>query len=267
MSTELPDQADKQANRPPVDWAPPPWANRPTDEPPSDPGSIPGWAPPPWTAGPDAPAAWAPPPWSPDAADTRPFWRQIPAVWLEVAGALLLVGAAVGWQFIGFIRTEAPSVRVTATQSADPSRSAPSTVRGDQPHGPLRKAKSVSWDQLKTGDCFNGFADAGGWKDTDVSPIRVDCRSMHEEEVTGTFTLPGGRHYPGDDAVWDASDARCEKYFARYVGIDLYDSDYDYDYLTPWPEDWRHGDHKAICLAYDSEHQETNKISVRNVKQ
>src|SRR4051794_1869292 len=78
MSTELPDQADKQANRPPVDWAPPPWANRPTDEPPSDPGSIPGWAPPPWTAGPDAPAAWAPPPWSPDAADTRPFWRQIP---------------------------------------------------------------------------------------------------------------------------------------------------------------------------------------------
>ena len=59
----------------------------------------------------------------------------------------------------------------------------------------------MSWDQLKTGDCFNGFADTGGWKDTDVSPIRVDCRSMHEEEVTGTFTIPGGRHYPGDNAV------------------------------------------------------------------
>jgi hypothetical protein len=44
-------------------------------------------------------------------------------------------------------------------------------------------------------------------------------------------------------------------------------SDYFYDYLTPWPEDWRHGDHKAICLAYDPEHQETNKISLRNVKQ
>ena len=81
----------------------------------------------------------------------------------------------------------------------------------------------MSWDQLKTGDCFNGFADTGGWKDTDVSPIRVDCRSMHEE-VTGTFTIPGGRHYPGDDAVGDASDTRCEKYFARY-GIDWDDSD------------------------------------------
>jgi hypothetical protein len=269
VSTELPDQPDKQANRAPVDWAPPPWAKRPADEPPSDPGSIAGWAAPPWTAGPDAQATWAPPPWSPDAADTQPFWRRIPTVWLEIAGALVLVGAAIGWQLIGFIttRTEAPNVRVTATQSADPSRPASSTVRGDQPHGPLRNAKKVSWNQLKTGDCFNGFADTGGWKDTDVSPIRVDCRSMHEEEVTGTFTIPGGRHYPGDNAVWDAGDARCEKYFARYVGIDLYDSDNDYDYLTPWPEDWRHGDHKAICLAYDSEHQETNKISLRNVKE
>ena len=79
---------------------------------------------------------------------------------------------------------------------------------------------------------------------------------MHEEEVTGTFTLPGGRHYPGENAVFDASDARCEKYFGRYVGIDWDSSDYFYDYLTPYPEDWRQGDHKAICLAYDPEHQE-----------
>ena len=93
----------------------------------------------------------------------------------------------------------------------------------------------MSWDQLKTGDCFNGFADTAGWKDTAVSPTRVDCRSMHEEEVTGTFTLSGGRHYPGDNAIEDASDARCEKYFDRYVGIDWDSSDYFYDYLTPAP--------------------------------
>ena len=93
----------------------------------------------------------------------------------------------------------------------------------------------MDWNQLKTGDCFNGFADTAGWKDAAVSPTRVDCRSMHEEEVTGTFTLPGGRHYPGDLAIEDASDARCEKYFDRYVGIDWDSSDYFYDYLTPSP--------------------------------
>jgi hypothetical protein len=101
----------------------------------------------------------------------------------------------------------------------------------------------VDWNQLKTGDCFNGFADTAGWKDAAVSPTRVDCRSMHEEEVTGTFTLPGGRHYPGDLAIEDASDARCETYFDRYVGIDWDSSDYFYDYLTSIsaprrPADW-----------------------------
>jgi hypothetical protein len=39
---------------------------------------------------------WTPPPWSPDAADTRPFWRRIPANWL-IAGALVLVSAVAGW--------------------------------------------------------------------------------------------------------------------------------------------------------------------------
>ncbi len=106
-----------------------------------------------------------------------------------------------------------------------------------------------------------------GGKTPPSRPTRVDCRSPHEEEVTGTFTLPGGSRYPGDAAVVDASDARCEKYFDRYVGIDYDSSAYDYYYLTPYPEGWRQGDHKAICLADDPEHQETNKISLRNVKQ
>ena len=83
-----------------------------------------------------------------------------------------------------------------------------STVPGDQPHGPLRKAKRVAWDQLKTGDCFNGFADTAGWKTPPSGPPRVDCRSPHKEEVTGTFALPGGDRYPGDAAVVNASDAR-----------------------------------------------------------
>jgi len=59
-----------------------------------------GWTPPPWTAGPDAQAGWTPPPWSPDAADTRPSWRRIPAG-LLIAVALVLVSAVAGWYFDG----------------------------------------------------------------------------------------------------------------------------------------------------------------------
>ena len=41
---------------------------------------------------------WTPPPWSPDAADTRPFWRRIPAGWL-ITGALVLLGRFRRWVF------------------------------------------------------------------------------------------------------------------------------------------------------------------------
>ncbi len=187
--------------------------------------------------------------------------RTLAVISFVLIGPWAIVGIVVG------VMAAAPAPSGLDPSAVSTAPVAPSTVAGDQPHGPLRKAKRVSWDQLKTGDCFNGFADTAGWKDAAVSPTRVDCRSMHEEEVTGTFTLPGGRHYPGDLAIEDASDARCEKYFDRYVGIDWDSSDYFYDYLTPYPSDWRQGDHKAICLAYDPEHQETNKISLRNVKQ
>ncbi len=161
-----------------------------------------------------------------------------------------------------------PSGLVTPTTvSPAPVASSKKKIPGHQPHGPLRKAKKVSWNELKTGDCFNGLTDAAGWKDTDVSPTRVDCRSPHEEEVTGTFTLPGGSRYPGDDAVDDASDARCETDFERYVGIDYDSSAYDYYYATPYPWHWRQGDHKAICVADDPDHPMDNTISLRNVRE
>jgi hypothetical protein len=124
----------------------------------------------------------------------------------------------------------------------------------------------VDWDQLKTGDCFKGLTDTG-WTDTAVSPTRVDCRSPHEEEVTGTFILPGGSRYPGDAAIAAASDARCKTYFARYIGVDWDSSAYNYDYATPDPSGWRQGDHKAICLADDPNHPTDNTISLRNVKE
>ena len=82
----------------------------------------------------------------------------------------------------------------------------------------------------------------------------------------GRLPLAGSR-YPGDDAVDDASDARCEAYFERYVGIDYDSSAYDYYYATPYPWDWRKGDHRAICLADDPNHPTANTIPLRNIKE
>ena len=100
-----------------------------------------------------------------------------------------------------------------------------------------------------------------------TTAIWVDCRSRHQAEVTGTFNLRRGSRYPGDKAVEKASDARCKKYFARYVGIDWDSSAYDYDYVTPDPSEWRQGNREVICLAEDPDHPENNRISLRKVKQ
>jgi Septum formation len=89
----------------------------------------------------------------------------------------------------------------------------------------------VYWGQLKTGDCFKGFT-----KRATTSATRVDCRSPgHQAEVTGRFKPSGGSRYPGDAAVEKASDDRCQRYFARYVGVDWDSSAYDYAYVTPDP--------------------------------
>ena len=111
---------------------------------------------------------------------------------------------------------------------------------------------------MKTGDCFKGLTK------TIVSVTRVDCRSPHEEEVTGKFNLSGGR-YPGDKAIDKASDARCKKYFTRYVGI--YWSVYSHAWARPDSDGWWNGDRTVICAAYDPNHPKNNRISLRKVKQ
>jgi Septum formation len=157
----------------------------------------------------------------------------------------------------------APSGLVAPTTvSPAPAAVSKKKIPGHQPHGPLRKAKKVYWDQLETGDCFKGWTEKGTYTVT-----RVDCRSPHEEEVTGTFNLRGGSRYPGDAAVENATDARCKKYFARYVGIDWDSSAYNYNYATPDRSNWRHGDRLVICMAEDPDHLENSKISLRNVKE
>ena len=81
------------------------------------------------------------------------------------------------------------------------------------------------------------------------------------------FNLRGGSRYPGDKAVEAASDARCEKYFARYVGIDWDSSAYNYDFAPPEPSEWRQGDREVICFAVDPAHPENSRISLRKVKE
>jgi Septum formation len=205
--------------------------------------------------------------------------RILAVISFVLIGLWAIVGTVVG-VMVGLptaVKTAAPApsglvvpATVPATVSPAPATVSPmpvvpskTKIPGRQPHGPLRKAKKVYWDHLKTGYCIKGMSD----EKYTTTAIWVDCRSRHQAEVTGTFNLRRGSRYPGDKAVEKASDARCKKYFARYVGIDWDSSEYNYDYAPPDRSGWRYGDRLVICVADDPNHPKGNTISLRKVKQ
>jgi Septum formation len=216
------------------------------DGPATDAASTPtdGWTPPPWTAGPDTQAGWTPPPWSPNAADTRPFWRRIPAVWLEIAGALVLVGAVVGWYFIGVntTTTGAPNTTVTVTQSADASRSATgeSGLSGSWHDYKLRVV------DLRVGDCFD-LKDPSADEIEDVKA--VPCTTEHEFEVFYVGAMGEGS-YPTDDAFGTYVTQNCTPAFGAYIGKAYDDSDLFIYWLVPTDDAWRSGDRTVQCAAF-----------------
>jgi hypothetical protein len=82
----------------------------------------------------------------------------------------------------------------------------------------------------------------------------ADCAVAHDVEVFLLFDVPGepGSPYPGDSPLLDQADQRCRDEFARYVGVDYFDSVLEYGFLYPSEETWRkYGDRTVICYLYD----------------
>ena len=171
-------------------------ASTPTD------GDIPGWT---------------PPPWSPDAADTRPFWRRIPAGWL-IVGALVLVVAVGGWYF-------------NASRSAT---------------GEIDKSGDLSVVDLRVGDCFD---DKDPSADEIEDVIAVPCTTEHEFEVFYVGAMGKGS-YPTDDAFETYVTQNCNPAFGAYIGKAYDDSDLDIYWMFPTDDAWRSGDRTVQCAAY-----------------
>jgi Septum formation len=187
-------------------------ASTPTD------GDIPGWTPPPWSA---------------DPADTRPFWRRIPAG-LLIAGAFVLVSTVAGWYF-------------------NASRS---------PTGEIEKSGDLSVLDLRVGDCFDD-KDSSADQTADVKA--VPCTTEHEYEVFYIGAMGDGS-YPTDDAFDTYVTQNCDPAFRAYIGKAYDDSDLDIFYLTPTDDSWRSGDRTVKCAAY---HPQIHRLtgSLRGTRQ
>jgi hypothetical protein len=194
---------------------------------------------------------WTPPPWSPDAADTRPFWRRIAAEasWLIAGALVLLVGAFAGAYFNG---------SRSATGEPEVAPAEPTQVLSGLPHDYKRRL------DLRVGDCFD-------LKDPTADQIEevkaVPCTTEHEFEVFYVGALDEEGSYPTEAAaerrnhgrqVFDIEgafgkylDQNCDPAFRAYIGKSWYDgSDLDIYWLVPTFDAWRSGDRTMQCAVF-----------------
>jgi hypothetical protein len=102
----------------------------------------------------------------------------------------------------------------------------------------------IYWEDLEPGMCVRGDPN-----ETDY--LVVDCRAEHEEEVMLRGTLAGSKDWPGDAAIEDAADEKCESAFVSYVGLAIDESRLDYNFLTPDEDGWTDSKPTLICLVVD----------------
>ncbi|MFK0226309.1 DUF4190 domain-containing protein [Streptomyces sp. NPDC090303] len=106
-------------------------------------------------------------------------------------------------------------------------------------------SRSRSAFALRPGQCFTDHSKGEEYA-TDVRV--VDCAGPHDGEVSGTFKVTGVAKWPGDDALEDIADERCEPINAAYA-MDTWaiPRSVGLSYYQPSRESWRLGDREVTC--------------------
>lgn len=129
------------------------------------------------------------------------------------------------------------------------------SISADRPSSPANQATE---DQLRSGDCLTGsnlgLDTNSPWPD---SVTVVPCTKQHVAEVFFSGNAwPQSQAYPGDNAVDNQADDRCNTAFTAYDGTTSDNSVFTYDTVDPGPaDDWASGDRWLVCIAYDSTSQ------------
>ncbi|MFE4971831.1 DUF4190 domain-containing protein [Kitasatospora sp. NPDC056651] len=141
-----------------------------------------------------------------------------------------------------------------------------SSARAGRFGQPLKApAGSVSWSDLKAGDCYDspgGGTTEGGNGDAKVYWVhRLACADPHHGEVAGTAGLPNAEGpYPGESEVRASAGRLCRKVLGDYA-LDQWvlPDGMDDVYLYPTAKNWASGDRYVTCAFEDREdrHQGT----------
>ncbi|WP_051786672.1 MULTISPECIES: DUF4190 domain-containing protein [Streptomyces] len=111
-------------------------------------------------------------------------------------------------------------------------------------------SRSKSPASLRTGQCF---LDDDKLEDFATEVEVVDCDLAHDGEATGRFKITGFDKWPGDDALDEVAEKRCDTINTAYA-LDTWavPTDVWTYYYLPSSQTWRGGDRTVIC-AYATE--------------
>jgi hypothetical protein len=106
---------------------------------------------------------------------------------------------------------------------------------------------------LKLGDCFNRTPTVDSNGDSAIDNKVIDCAQPHDAEVFLVFEVPGASGpYPGNEAIGELQQTRCQAAFEGYVGKEYGLSSYTINYVRPDIDTWSSGDHQIACLIEDA---------------
>jgi hypothetical protein len=134
------------------------------------------------------------------------------------------------------------------------------------PHTRAARARQLTEEQLRLGDCLAGSNLSPGTGDI-LSPgtgdiwsytasewpytvTAVACNHRHLAEVffTGNLWPASLAAYPGDDAVFSTGEGQCVGLIAGYAGASAVGV--GIEFITPDGGDWASGDRLVVCMAY-----------------
>jgi len=160
----------------------------------------------------------------------------------SILAAVVLVLAACQSASEDSTVTPTPSVSAPDRPTASATEAAAS-ANGEGDGDDIGEETSVF--ELETGDCFSADADV-------VETVTVvGCEDAHTYEVFGVFDheADDDEPYPGDDAILEYADTRCQPLFDDYVAADYQSSIYWITSVTPSAETWDGGDDREIVCA------------------
>lgn len=113
---------------------------------------------------------------------------------------------------------------------------------------------------MKVGDCLDDGDDAEGDGTVTRVPI-VKCSVSHDSEVIASIELKGANSaFPGDDAVKDSADRKCNAPYETFTGATLKTTLLDYTYYFPSAASWQQGDRQILCVVYNPDGRVTGTL-------